>query len=181
MSLTSQTRWHNFYQMDSKPAFYLSSTTTKPHALLGTTIFLVILIAASPCLGKPELLEISLARNIENRNPTKPHSPFVSCEKDRNHDAHLPIINASIDDKIVFWNRVMAKSPTIFHHTWHKKNSDRWKKIAHVSLKIRKSSSFRTWSTKTILPRLHIGEWMIVVSVNNDPQDVLCIVRFIVK
>ncbi len=32
-----------------------------------------------------------------------------------------------------------------------------------------------------IRPRLHIGEWMIIVSVDNDLQDVLCIVRFIVK
>ena len=167
--------------MDSKPAFYLSSMLTQPLALLGSAIFLAILLAPLSSWGESELLEITLARNIENRNPIQPHLPMVSCEKHRNHDAHLPIINAATDYKIVFWNRIMANSPSTLHHTWHKKTSDGWENIARVPLKIRKSSSFRTWSTKTILPRLHIGEWMIVVSVDNDPQDVLCIVRFIVK
>ncbi|MEC9005511.1 MAG: DUF2914 domain-containing protein [Nitrospirota bacterium] len=154
---------------------------TKPLALLGPLIIFTILVITSLCWAEPELLEIALARNIKNRNPISPHSPIVSCEKNRNHDAHLPIINASTDDKVVFWNRVMAKSPATFHHIWHKKTSDGWKNIAHVSLKVRKSSSFRTWSTKTIYPGLHIGEWMIVVSVDNDLKNVLCIVRFIIK
>lgn len=154
---------------------------TQPLTLSGSLVFLTILMIVSPCWGEPKLLEISLARNIKNRTPIGAHSPVVSCEKNRNHNADLPIINAATDNQIIFWNRVMTKSAATFHHTWHKKTSDGWKHMAHVSLKVNKSSSFRTWSRKMIRPRLHIGEWMIIVSVDNDLQDVLCIVRFIVK
>ena len=161
--------------MDSKPAFYLSSMLTQPFALLGSAIFLAILLVPLSSWGESELLEITLARNIENRNPVQPHLPMVSCEKHRNHDAHLPIINAATDNQVAFWNRVTTKSPITFHHTWHKKTSGKWKSIARVSLKVKKSSSFRTWSSKTISPRLHNGEWMIVVSTDNDLQDVLCL------
>ena len=181
MSLTSRPRWHTFLARTFQSAFYLSSTMMQTLALLGSQIVLAILMVESPSWGEPQLLEISLARNIKNLLPVRPHSPVVSCEKDRNHEIDLPIINSEKDDQVVFWNRIMAKSPVTFHHTWHKKTADGWKRMAHVSLKVRESSSFRTWSKKTIRPRLHIGEWMIVVSADNDLQDVLCIVRFIVK
>ena len=154
---------------------------TPPLILLGSPIVLAILMVASPCWGEPKLLEIALASNIENRNPVRPYSPVVLCEKDKNHDTHLPIVNTKKNNQVVFWNRVMSKSPSTFHHTWHKKTSDGWKRMAHVSLKVRRSSSFRTWSKKTIRPRLHIGEWMIIASTDDTLQNVLCIVRFIIK
>ena len=181
MSLTSEQRWHTFFPVYSKSALYQSSTMKQPVTLVGSLIILTLLMVASPCWAGPKLLEIALARNVKNRNPVKPHFPVISCEKDRNHNVDLPIINAITDGQIVFWNRIITKSPATFHHTWHKNTSSGWKHMAHISLKVNKSSSFRTWSTKTILPHLHIGEWMIVVSEDNDLQDVLCIVRFIVK
>ena len=140
-----------------------------------------LFIVQSPSWGQTELFEVELARNIVNRTPVNPYSPVVHCEKDKYRDAPLPVINATLDHQVVFWNRVISTTPKIFHHTWHKKTMDGWEPMAHVRLNVQKSSSFRIWSTKEIHPKLHLGEWMIVVSLDSEPKEVLCIARFIVE
>ena len=141
----------------------------------------ILLSMCSPSWGQTKLFEVELARNIVNRAPIHPYFPVVYCEKDKNQDAPLPIINTSLDHQVVFWNHVTSTSAKTFHHTWHKKTMDGWEPMAHIRLQVQKSSSFRIWSTKEIHPKLHIGEWMIVVSVDTDPQEVLCIARFVVE
>lgn len=155
---------------------------TRPYILFLRSLFLILVtIPLSPCWAQTELLEVKLARDIENRAPVRPYSPIVFCEKDKNRDAPLPVINTAADHQVVFWNRVTAETPKIFHHTWHKRTMDGWEPMAHVRLKVQKSSSYRIWSTKEIHPRLHLGEWMIVVSLDDDPKEVLCIARFLVE
>ena len=130
------------------------------------SLFLILvtcLIVTSPSWGQTELFEVELARHIVDRTPISPYTPIVYCEKDKNRDAPLPVINTTSDHQVVFWNRVTSATPQIFHHTWHKKTSDGWEPMAHIRLKVQKSSSFRIWSTKEIHPKLHLGEWMIVV------------------
>lgn len=145
--------------------------------LISATLFFIF----SPSWGQTKLFEVELARNVENRAPIRPYSPVVYCEKDQNRDAPLPIINTARDHQVVFWNRVTSTSPETFLHTWHKKTMDGWEPMAHVRLQVQKSSSFRIWSTKEIHPKLHLGEWMIVVSIDADPKEVLCIARFRVE
>lgn len=53
--------------------------------------------------------------------------------------------------------------------------------MADIPLHVEKSSSFRMWSTKEIHPALHLGEWMIVVSLGEKKKEVLCIARFLVE
>ncbi len=148
------------------------------------SLFLILatcVIVTSPSWGQTELFEVELARHIVDRTPMSPYTPIVYCEKDKNRDAPLPVINTTSDHQVVFWNRVTSATPQIFHHTWHKKTNDGWEPMAHIRLKVQKSSSFRIWSTKEIHPKLHLGEWMIVVSLDSEPKEVLCIARFIVE
>jgi len=148
---------------------------------LSSLIFYILFGLVWPCWGQTELLGVELARGIVNRAPIRPYSPGVFCEKDKNRNAPLPVISATTDHQVVFWNRVTAEKPTTFHHKWLKKTADGWEPMANIPLKVEKSSSFRIWSTKEIHPKLHLGEWMIVVSSGDDPKDVLCIARFIVE
>jgi len=145
--------------------------------------FIALLFCAllTPCWAETQLLDVTLARNIVNRAPVRPYSPIVFCEKDKNRDAPLPIINTARDRHVVFWNRVTSTTPKVVHHTWHKKTEVGWEPMAHVRLQVQESSSFRIWSTKEIHPTLHLGEWMIVVSLDDDPKAVLCIARFFVE
>lgn len=154
---------------------------TRPLLWLWPLIFCSILGPIAPSWGQTELLGVELAREIVKRAPVRPYSPVVFCEKDKDRNAPLPVINATSDRQVVFWNRVTAEIPTTFHHAWHKKTVDGWEPMANIRLKVEKSSSFRIWSTKEIHPTLHLGEWMIVVSLGNDPTEVLCIARFIVE
>lgn len=144
-------------------------------------IFCILLGLISPCWGQTKILGVELAREIVKRAPVRPYAPVVFCEKDKNRNALLPVINTATDHQVVFWNRVTAEMPTTFHHSWHKKTMDGWEPMANIRLKVEKSSSFRIWSTKEIHPTLHLGEWMIVVSLGEDQKDVLCIARFIVE
>lgn len=155
----------------------MTRTTTFPSFL----ILAIVVFNISPSWGQTKLFEVELARSVENRAPIHPYSPVVYCEKDQNRDAPLPIINTDRDHQVVFWNRVTSTSPETFHHTWQKKTMDGWEPMAHVRLQVQKSSSFRIWSTKEIHPKLHLGEWMIVVSLDADPKEVLCIARFRVE
>ena len=131
--------------------------------------------------GQTELLDVDLARKIVDRMPAGSYAPQVFCEKDQSRDASLPIVTAANDRQVVFWNRVTSATATTIRHLWHKKTQDGWEPMANIRLKVQASSSFRIWSTKDIHPTLHLGEWMIVVSLEDDSKEVLCIARFLVK
>ncbi len=175
-------------QDDLRSSYGIRSVHSEPSDIMTRTFipssFLILatcLIVTSPSWGQTELFEVELARHIVDRTPISPYTPIVYCEKDKNRDAPLPVINTTSDHQVVFWNRVTSATPQIFHHTWHKKTSDGWEPMAHIRLKVQKSSSFRIWSTKEIHPKLHLGVWMIVVSLDSAPKEVLCIARFIVE
>ena len=127
-----------------------------------------------------DILDVELAHDIQDREPSIPYIPPAHCEKDKNRDAPLPRIHIS-DQQVVFWNRVEATDNVIIRHSWLKKSDEGWKPMAQVDLPVQKSSAFRIWSTKDLHPSFHRGEWMIVVSMGDDPKDVLCITRFIVE
>ena len=131
-------------------------------------------------LGATDLLEVELARDIKEREPDIPYKPQAHCEKDNDQGAALPRIRTS-DQQVVFWNRLAATDSTKIRHAWHKKDEEGWKPMANIDLPIQRSSAFRVWSTKDLHPTFHRGEWMIVVSMADDPKQVLCITRFIVE
>ena len=130
--------------------------------------------------GGTDILDVELAHEIQEREPAASYQPRAYCEKDRQRNVRLTRIHTS-DQQVVFWNRVASTDSTMIRHAWHKKFEEGWKPMANVDLPIQKSSAFRIWSTKDLHPTLHRGEWMIVVSMVDDPKQVLCIARFIVE
>jgi len=153
-----------------------------PQFSLSVFILAGTIIAAFPEFSWSEtsILEVELAQAIQNREPAHPTKPPAHCEKDLNRGAPLPRIHTG-DQQVVFWNRVSSTENTLIRHSWHKKSDEGWRAMAHVDLPIQKSTAFRIWSTKDLHPALHRGEWMIVVTLAEDPRDVLCIARFIVE
>ena len=49
-----------------------------------------------------EVLDVSLAASIQNREPADPVSPPAHCEKDKNGQADLPVIDSLIQPKVFF-------------------------------------------------------------------------------
>ena len=147
------------------------------------SLFLLIGMVLHPGISwaQFEVLEIALAGSVQDRQPANPFSPPAYCERDKNGQAAIPVIDASDVQQVYFWTKVAASTEGGIRHTWHLQTEEGWERISEVDLSIAPSAGYRTWSSKSLLPDYHLGEWMIVVSPANDPDTVLCITRFTVK
>ncbi|WP_447970406.1 DUF2914 domain-containing protein [Nitrospira sp. M1] len=128
-----------------------------------------------------EVLDVSLASSIRNREPSTPVLPAAHCEKDKNGQSDLPVVNSLVRRKIFFWTRIASSSEGAIRHTWHQHLENGWETIAEVNLPITPSPGYRMWSSKALHRGNPIGDWMIVVAPSHDPEHVLCITRFSVK
>ena len=91
--------------------------------------------------AETKVVDIKIAKTVENREPVGVDTVFPN----------------SIS-KLYCWTKVHTdKTPTYIIHEWYYKD----KKMASVKLDI-KYSTFRTWSSKRILPNW-IGNWKCVV------------------
>jgi hypothetical protein len=93
--------------------------------------------AAMPALT----VETELCSGIEERMPTGMADTFT------------PDV-----ENVYLWCKVIGcKDSTVIHHVWYYKGE----KVADVELPVR-SSSWRTWSSKSILPAW-VGDWKVTV------------------
>ena len=143
--------------------------------LLGLTI--------SPALAQPDFLveKVVLAKEVDHRNPKGIFTPPAYCEKDKNGQAAIPVVQTPQTSQVVFWTKVAATTTGKLRHSWHHQTDGTWTKISEVNIPIRPSSGYRMWSMKSLRPDIHTGEWMIVVAPSNEPNRILCIARFTVK
>ena len=152
-----------------------------PTSLTLIITLICILFLSTPALADYEMLEVALASSIQNREPIEPFSPSAHCEKDKDGKTAIPTIDSSETDRVFFWTRLSSSTAGKIRHTWHLQKDEGWQVIAEVDLSIRASSSYRMWSSKSLRPDLHIGEWMIVVSPTVQPERILCITRFSIQ
>lgn len=145
--------------------------------LLGLTITPTLALAQSDFLVK----KVILSKEVDNRNPKGIFTPPAYCEKDKNGQAAIPVIQTSQTSQVVFWIKVEATTVGILRHSWHHQTDGTWTKISEVNIPVRPSSGYRMWSLKSLHPNLHTGEWMIVVAPSDEPNRILCIARFTVK
>ena len=142
---------------------------------------MAFLLPSSFAWADYEMLDVALAPSVQNREPIESFSPSAHCEKDKNGKTAIPTIDSSVTDKVFFWSRLSSSTEGKIRHAWHLQKDEGWEVIAKVDLRIRASSSYRMWSSKTLRPDLHIGEWMIVVSPADQPEQILCITRFSIQ
>ncbi|MCA9471530.1 MAG: DUF2914 domain-containing protein [Nitrospirales bacterium] len=148
---------------------------------LALLIISCLLIPTIECWADFEVLDISLAGVIQDRQPIDPVSPPAFCEKDKNGKGELPVIDTAVHPKIFFWMRIASSSAGTIRHTWLQHVDNTWVQISQVNLSIRPSSGYRMWSSKDFRRGDPIGDWMIVVASSADPDQILCITRFSVK
>lgn len=97
--------------------------------------------AGEPAAEASDLkVDVKIARGVENREPTEVGDSFP----------------ASLD-QVVGWTRVQgASEPTEIRHVW----SHEGKEVAELPLQV-KSSSYRTWTKKSIAGQA--GSWSLTV------------------
>lgn len=147
------------------------------------SIWLVLVLCIPPLHASSDFQveKVVISKHVANRNPTGIFSPSAYCEKDKNGQAAIPIVQSSQTSKVFFWTKVIAAAKGTLRHSWHHQFEGTWKKVSEVNLSIRPSSGYRMWSLKSIKPQIHTGEWMIVVAPSNTPEEILCIARFKVE
>jgi len=142
-----------------------------------------MMVLPSPAQTESAFLveKVVLAKDVTNRNPEGIFLPPAYCEKDKNGQAAIPIVKTSQTSLVILWTKVVATTKGKLRHSWHHQIDGTWTKVSEVNLSIRPSSGYRMWSLKSLKPKVHVGEWMVVVSPSNQPEKILCITRFTVK
>ncbi|MCA9498508.1 MAG: DUF2914 domain-containing protein [Nitrospirales bacterium] len=146
-------------------------------------IGLLIGVAGTPLLAQADFLvkNVALSKAVNQRNPQEIFLPPAYCEKDKNGQAAIPVVQTSQTSHVVFWTKIEATTIGTIRHSWHHKTDGTWTKISEVDIPIQPSPGYRMWSMKSLHPDLHTGEWMIVVAPLKEPDRILCIARFTVK
>ena len=133
----------------------------------------------------PELtvLNVALAESVQNREPVGSVNPAVSCEtkKKSTSKAATPVVDTAVNGQVYFWNTVQAPTDGKLRHTWLMKKNNEWQPMAKIDLRIGKSNSYRTWSSKKFDPSWHRGEWRIEVANADNTNEVLCESHFRVQ
>ncbi len=74
-------------------------------------------------------------------------------------------------------NRIKSSVAGILRHTWYKGDAQ----VAELDLKIGVSPGWRTWSSKRIVPKAHVGNWKVVISTVGEASEVICVAHFVVR
>lgn len=130
--------------------------------------------------GSIEILEVALARDIVSREPVDVFDPPGFCGRTEGREDMVPVVHSKTDTIVYLWVKVESPVAGTLRHSWYKAGMG-WEKMAEINLKIQKSPSFRTWSSKKIIPGVHNGKWMVVISTASDPEIALCKVDFEIK
>ncbi|MEO8328022.1 MAG: DUF2914 domain-containing protein [Nitrospirota bacterium] len=151
------------------------------HILRG--IGLLIGLAGTPLWAQADFLvkTVVLSKEVNKRNPQGIFRPPAYCEKDKNGQAAIPVVQTSQTSQVIFWTKIEATTTGKIRHSWHHKVDGTWTKISEVNISIQPSPGYRMWSMKSLRADLHIGEWMIVVAPSKEPERILCITRFTVQ
>lgn len=146
-------------------------------------IGLIIGLASTPLLAQTDFVvrTVVLSEEVNKRNPQGIFLPPAYCEKDKNGQAAMPVVQTSKTSQVIFWTKIEATTTGKIRHSWHHKTDGTWTKISEVDIAIQPSPGYRMWSMKSLHPDIHTGEWMIVVAPSKEPDRILCITRFTVK
>ncbi len=151
--------------------------------VLSAMVGLGLLVFLAPVYAESDfhVEKVVISKNVANRNPEGIFSPSAYCEKDKNGQAAIPVVQTVQTSQVVFWTKVAAAKNGELRHSWHHQFEGTWTKVSEVNLSIRPSSGYRMWSLKSLKPEIHTGEWMVVVAPSNAPEEILCITRFTVR
>ncbi len=146
---------------------------TMPFLLAGALAFTAQVAGAEVTVDR-----VAFAEKVEDREPINALSPSATCEGGQAAGSTVPVFDSSSGDTIYFWSKVQTSSSGVLRHAWYINKENAWTKTDDIELNFVESSAFRTWSSKTIVPSHHIGNWKVTVSTGDDPDTVLCSAKF---
>jgi hypothetical protein len=153
---------------------------------LGFIVGLLLVAYASLASADLSIVDIAFATDVQQREPVAIFDPPGSCASPDSPSAQKPVIDSQQYTKVFLWTTVNAAEAATLQHTWYKaeEGSDahtEWAQVASTELRVGPSHSWRTWSSKTISPDLHKGEWKVHITTTTNPDNVLCEAHFKVE
>lgn len=142
--------------------------------LIGLFLFVALTL---PVFAETEINEAVFSLDVVDRNPAQPLSGGDVCEE----SGKPVVVDTESVSKIYLWSRVKNDEEQTLVHSWQQKVDGSWKEKANVGLRVGSSVSWRTWSSKTLDPYFHKGDWRVVVSPKKIPENILCTANFVVK
>lgn len=136
------------------------------------------LIIPTSLFAQPHIVSVALAEYIDNRQPAEVFTNNLTCDSG---ESSAPTINSKEIPTIYLWTKVDNDEKRSFTHAWQMEFEGDWDVVADVNLKVGKSRGWRTWSSKNLDPILHVGYWRVLVSADDEPDNVLCSVYFDVE
>ena len=127
--------------------------------------------------AEQRLVDVMFARDVVNREAVGVFEPGAYCDKEADSSRQVPVIDSETERKVVFFNRIKSSAARILRHTWYKGDAP----VAEVDSRISVSSGWRTWSSKRIVPKAHVGNWRVVVSTGDIASEVICVAHFVVR
>ncbi len=146
-------------------------------SLTACLIAMVTLAISFKASAEPRLVDVMFARDVVNREPVGVFEPGAHCDKEAGSSRQVPVIDSETERKVIFFNRIKSSAAGILRHTWYQGDAQ----VAEVDLRIGVSPGWRTWSSKRIVPKAHVGNWQVVVSTVGEAGEVICAAHFVVR
>ena len=143
--------------------------------LTACLITMVTLSISFTAFAEQRLVEVMFARDVVNREAVGVFEPGAHCDKEAGSST-VPVIDSETERKVIFFNRIKSSAAGNSRHTWYQGDAQ----VAEVDLRIGVSPGWRTWSSKRIVTKAHVGNWQVVVSTVGEASEVICVAHFVV-
>lgn len=148
------------------------------------TVIMAVLgaLLLASAAGAAEVVNVSLAANVSEREPVGPFAPAAACQTSTPPAYRVPVVDSQAFHDVYLWTKIAAAQTREIRHRYYKESAGEFAMTADVVLSVDPSAGYRTWSSKSILRSLmHKGMWKVDVVEVGDAERVLCSVFFNVE
>lgn len=149
------------------------------------TIFMMVLGALLwiNVAGAAEVVDVALAASISEREPVGAFTPAATCQTSTPPAYGVPVVYSQAYHGVYVWTKIAASQAREIHHRYYAETEEGFMVAARVVLSVDPADGYRTWSAKSISPRvpMHQGMWKVDVVEIGDADRVLCTIYFSVE
>ena len=133
--------------------------------------------------GAAEVIDVALAANVSDREPVGAFAPAAECRTSTPPAYRVPVVDSQAYHGVYVWTKIAAAQAGEIHHRYFVESDEGFTVTANVVLSVDAADGYRTWSAKSISPRLplHQGMWKVDIMEIGDADRVLCTIHFNVE
>lgn len=149
------------------------------------TILMIVLGALlwANIAGAAEVVDVALAASVSEREPVGAFTPAASCQTATPPAHRVPVVDSQAYHGVYVWTKIAASQAREIHHRYYMETEEGFTIGANIVLSVEPADGYRTWSAKSISPRVprHQGMWRVDIMEIGDADRVLCSIFFTVE